>query len=286
MLLSKLAASAATVALVFSTSSYAAELTGSDCWRADEAKAARIQNLQTMFMIDAIKCQDTIPATLESYNLFMVKRHDMLVANKYIVQAHFVRIMGPDVGVKASTDYDTQLGNKISSSAIDVQRCKVTGMYARLAGDATEDDLVAMSDLLVGNAPPAVCPATVAAPPSPTAMVIPVWKKQAPPSSVPVSGPTPAVATAQVAAAPMAMSEEAAVPAVDTQATAVPPAIATTAPLSAAPAVAPATAVSAPTTAPVSQADAIRALQQAAAALSQAAASLQPDTTQPGWTER
>ncbi len=196
------AALAAAVSMVFSPSVYAAEAV-SDCWHADEAKAFRIQALQTMLMVDAIKCQDTIPETLASYNAFMTARHDMLVSNKYTVQAHFVRTLGPVDGSKASTDSDTLVANRLSAGPIDVARCQTSGMYARAAAQATPDDLLTMATILAKDADVLECPAPVLADARPTAMIIPIWKKPAPTASgvaaapaVSVAAPAPAVANA------------------------------------------------------------------------------------------
>ncbi|WP_174279572.1 hypothetical protein, partial [Sphingomonas bacterium] len=131
-------------------------------------------------MIDAIKCTDTNPATLKSYNSFLAKQHDLVVTSRRTVQSHFVRLLGPDDGIKAATDYDTATGNRLASSGIDVKRCETSGMYARLATDAGEGDILALAAVLTGDAALTECPVAVAETAGPTAMVIPVWPKPVP----------------------------------------------------------------------------------------------------------
>lgn len=172
-----------------------------ECWRADEAKAVRIQNLQTMLMVDAIKCQDTMASTLEGYNSFITKWQDRLVANKYIVQAHFVRRLGPVEGAKAATDYHTRVGNQLSASPISVDRCESTGMFARLAANASDDDLVIMANALAGAVEVTECPAAEPVKAKPTQMIIPIWNKPTPAATetpdvqtfaaIPTQGPDP-----------------------------------------------------------------------------------------------
>ena len=179
MLRRNCAALTALLSIAFAPAVRASDLNDA-CWRADEARASRIQALQTMLMVDAIKCQDTVPGTLASYNAFMTDRHDMLLANKYMVQAYFVRTLGPVDGAKASTDNDTLVANRLSSDAIDVRRCETTGMYTRAAAQATDDDLLTMATILTKDADVNECPILQALPARPAAMIIPVWKKPQP----------------------------------------------------------------------------------------------------------
>lgn len=182
------------ISVALSPAANAAAVT-SACWRADEARASRMQALQTMLMVDAIKCQDTIPETLASYNAFMKTRHDAIIANKYMVQAYFVRTLGPVDGAKAFTDNDTLVANRLSSDGIDVRRCEASGMYARAAAQATEEDLLTMATILTKDANVIECPVQTVVTARPTTMVIPVWKKPTQTVGLDIAAPQPAVQT-------------------------------------------------------------------------------------------
>lgn len=267
-----------------------------DCWRSEEVRAARLLELQNTLMIDALKCQDTLPATVDSYNTYLNKRRDMVVANRYTVQARFVRVLGPTEGITAATNYDTQVGNRLSASGIDPKRCETTALYARLATDAPEDDLLILSSMLSGDNKLVECPAVSAAQPyavRPSAMVIPVWKKPAtdviaspaaagmPAATASIQPTAPSIAippgpsSARTAAliAEVRRQQQAAAP------TPITVAVPATAVVAAAPTVAapsPTVMSAAPTTVAAPAADeqrvaTLRALQAAAAALAQAA---------------
>ena len=277
-------ASAAAVLLGFACAGVGqAAVPDASCWRSDEVRAARIQNLQNTFMIDALKCRDTIPATADSYNEFLSKRRDPLLADKYTVQAHFVRLLGPVAGMNAATDYDTQASNRLSTSPIDVKRCETTALYARLAASATDDDLLVLASMLGSDQALSECSAPTAAPavsPRPTAMVIPIWKKPPPVAATAAAEPTtaPRVAAASTAAAPSAdpaARTAALIAEVRRQQQATAPT-----PL--------AVSVPAPAAAPVmktdeqQRAETLKALQAAAAALAQAAEAMKPAASTSG----
>lgn len=249
MLFYRFAASALLMATSVTAQASAELASVAECWRADEAKAVRIQNLQTMLMVDAIKCQETMASTLEGYNAFLAKRQDTLIANKYLMQAHFVRKLGPVEGAKAATDYDTKVGNLLSASPISVDRCESTGMYARLATNASDDDLVIMADTLAGAVEVVECPAAEPAKAKPTEMVIPIWKKPAPP----VLGTTETQALAAIPAQGSGLVQNASVPAQVPGMSSKPQS--------------------------ANNADAVKALHAAVAALNQVAATLQTDAS-------
>lgn len=268
-----------------------AQTSADDCWRVEEVKAARILHLQNMLLVDALKCRDTMPSTMESYNGFMSKQHGTVVSSKHVTQARFVRMLGAEAGDKASTDYDTQIGNQLSAAPIDVQRCETSGMYARLATVASEADLVQLADLLAASVHVVPCAVADAAPAKPTHMVIEVWKRPEPAvMAAPVAVSTASAAPAPAAGAALAPAAGAA-PAIVAASAVVSPAtgVVAVAPMPAmvstpavavqAAAVAPIAiaAVKAPVVAPAAVPDrsqAVKALQAAVAALNDVAQSL------------
>ncbi len=270
-----------------------------DCWRADEVRAAHVQNLQNLLMVESLKCRDTVPATLEAYNAFMTSKRDTIMGNKYLLQAHFVRQYGALKGSAAASDYDTKASNASSSSIITVERCETVGAFSRLAATAANDDLLALADMVAPGGPLGDCPANPAL--KPASMVIAIWKKGVPPpgsfaaaaaakptvtaslASVPVTSPAGVTGVpAGVYQAPAALSP------VDAAAAGATPATPAAAVAAAAPVQVPAVEAQAPIQAQVEDAAAAKpaaapavsisaasALQAAATALAQAAAAMQ-----------
>jgi len=167
----------------------------SDCWSSDEIASAHIHHLQIKLMVDSLKCQDTIPATLQSYNDFMNTRRNALVAHKRRVEAHFVRRDGGQDGIVASDDYNTRVGNQVSSPVIDVVQCERAGTIARLATAASEADLLVLADTIVPDRIIRDCPDAIPVSDRPRAMVVPVWTRKTEPALFDTTtAPAPVVA--------------------------------------------------------------------------------------------
>ncbi|WP_375381859.1 hypothetical protein [uncultured Sphingomonas sp.] len=250
------------MATTITTSHAGADAAGKiDCWHADEVAAARVGTLQTLLMVQALKCQETSPTTLAAYNKFMADKHDVIVRDRYLIQAHFVRQYGAGDGLKASDDYQTRLGNQNSSALVTVGECEKAGTYSRLAAAASEDDLAVLANMTAATTSITQCPEPAAAVAAPAAMVIPVWRRPniaaTPPAPLPVKA-EPAVATIVpgehspevLAAISAPVHDPVAVPVATKAVPVAPP--------------------------PPSNADTMKALQAAVAALTQVAATLQP----------
>lgn len=289
MFMLRLAAAAAVFVMPCVAHANSAAASDSDCWSSDEIAAAHIHLLQIKLMVDSLKCQDTIPATLESYNTFMNTRRDTLVAHKRRVEAHFVRQVGGQDGISASDDYTTRVGNQLSSPVITVAQCERAGTIARLATAASDADLLVLADTIVPDRPIKDCPDAAPASDRPRAMVIPVWAKKTEPAALdsvnaapsataalalpPVASPAAAPASverASVETAPVepASSPPAPVPAIVLASSATTPIEPQAAQLTPASTVSPATSRADPA------ADPVLALKAAIAALAQAAAAL------------
>ena len=261
---------AAGLNLAIVSSSIAQAAPPADCWAPEEVAAVRVRNLQSMLLVESLKCRDTVPDTVVAYNDFVTKKRELLLADKYRVQDHFIKNFGAAAGSVASNNYETRAGNHNSSSGISPERCRSVAAYARLAANASDQDLPAFAGAVARSNPIADCPV------APAAMVIPVWKNGRP---LPVAAPDPVMQEGVVeteapiddAVATIPMTEP-----VATRKAAALPAVVQAAP--AEPEKPMAVAAVSKTPAP---ADAATALQAAAAALAQAAAALQAPA-QPG----
>ncbi|WP_174293378.1 hypothetical protein [Sphingomonas bacterium] len=227
------------------------------CWRGEEIAAARIQDLQTMLMVDALKCRTTLPAGVESYNKFMDEKGEVVSKSKRTVQAHFVRQYGSE-GMVKSTDYDTKRSNETAAPIVNVHSCDRVAALSRIASRATDDDLLILAETLARSGAVNECPVPAASI-KPAGMVIEVWKVPAPLLVAPASQPPVAVLAPAVVIAPTAPPVT---PAVASSAASVTNAIASNA-------------------APATNADAVKALQAAVLALSQVAATLQTKEARP-----
>lgn len=114
------------------------------CWNADEISAARLHAFQTTLLVGAMRCRNA-PDTLSSYNAFVQARKASLEASRTVLQAHFIRALGPEDGMPAFAAYETEVGNRASIIDHDTLRCEAVATYSRLASSASEDDLYTLA---------------------------------------------------------------------------------------------------------------------------------------------
>ena len=111
------------------------------CWQTGEMPAARLHDFKTMLLVGALKCRDRAPGALEGYNQFVNQKRDLIVSSIHVVKARFIRDGGMTSGMNGFTDYETGLANRYSAMAHDDRFCGQVGTYARLAANASDEDI-------------------------------------------------------------------------------------------------------------------------------------------------
>lgn len=144
---------------LLSVSAHAIPSPDSGCWKADEQRAAEVHNFQTMLMVGALKCRNSVPAALDGYNSFMSSKRDLIVANQYVLMGHFIREYGDSNGLGAFRQYETRVGN-MHSGADNLARCEAIGAMSRMAAGASETDLRELARLVGEDSLTAPCPNT------------------------------------------------------------------------------------------------------------------------------
>lgn len=165
-----------------------------ECWERHEIAAAKIQRFKTMLLVGSLNCRDLDPYVMTEYNIFLRAQRGVINANQRIVRDRFDRKYGPSYGLTAFSDYETQLGNQMSSAHHGRQRCAMIASYARLAARVSPDGLTDLAHSTGGEEPLRACG---------PAMHYAAGRWQARPAAAP---PPPAFATAAppvtIAAAP------------------------------------------------------------------------------------
>lgn len=270
--------SAARVALLplclITVSANAVPSPGSDCWKADEQRAAEVHNFQTMLMVGALKCRNSVPAALEGYNSFMSSKRDLIVANQYVLMNHFIREYGDSNGLGAFRNYETRVGN-LHSRADNLARCEAIGAMSRMAAGASETDLRELARVVGEDTLTSSCPNLAQAEEGLAPTVVATLNPAAQPVPVAATAPADASTTTDLAANDAAPEPVDAVePAFDD---AVPVPVEVTSASGTQPKVITVEEVPAP--APAAAPSAAQALQEAARALAQAASALESQAT-------
>jgi hypothetical protein len=253
---------------LLSVSAHAIPSPGSNCWKADEQRAAEVHNFQTMLMVGALKCRNSVPAALDGYNSFMSSKRDLIVANQYVLMGHFIREYGDSNGLGAFRDYETRVGNQ-HSGADNLARCEAIGAMSRMAAGASETDLRELAHLVGEDSLRSTCPNVAQAEEGLAPTVVATLSSDAKPTLVagaepPVVWTTSGLADHDAAPEPV----EAVEPVLDD-----PVPVEVTSTSGTQPKVVTVEAVSAPAPAPAPSA--AQALQEAARALAQAASALE-----------
>ena len=123
MMRSKIAAIALAAAALVAPAQ-AATPTPKACQSAAEINAERVRQIQTEFMVAALKCRkDPQAGVLDRYNAFVRKFSPELVKQSNVLQSYFKRQYGAG-HLKRYDSYITKLANELSTSLESVFRWK------------------------------------------------------------------------------------------------------------------------------------------------------------------
>lgn len=117
------------------------------CWNADELPAAQLHAFHTTLMVAALRCRVERPDALGSYNAFVEARKSTIDAARTVVQARFIRDLGPEAGLTEFKNFDTEIANRASIAGSDGMPCDGVDTYARLGSSASQADLFTLARL-------------------------------------------------------------------------------------------------------------------------------------------
>ena len=123
---------------------------GPECWNSDEVPAAQLHAFHTTLMVGAMKCRSDKPDAMASYNTFAESRKTSIEAARTVVQARFIRELGPEMGATEFKNFDTEIANRVSLGGQDGLSCEAIDIYSRFATSASEADLDTLARLHTG----------------------------------------------------------------------------------------------------------------------------------------
>ena len=129
------------------------------CYTEGEIGSAQVHEMRIALMVDALKCRNVVPATMQSYGQLMAQRDGDFSHHAGRVERQLVAQHGPRAGRVAFADYETMLGNYHSKGRYTVQTCRNLDAFLRLVERAASTDLQALSEVMPRSAIRA-CPAT------------------------------------------------------------------------------------------------------------------------------
>lgn len=131
------------------------------CWKADEASAAGVRELQSMLMVAALRCQVAGHPMMDDYNDFVQANRATIGAMNDRLKAHFIRTFGAVGGQRAYDSFTTSMANGYGAAATGADVCADADSLARegtgMSGSVEGLELLAERQGLVAKLPEGLC---------------------------------------------------------------------------------------------------------------------------------
>lgn len=128
------------------------------CYTEGEIGSAQVHEMRIALMVDALKCRNIVPSTMQSYGELMAMRDGDFRQHAGRVEGRLVAQYGARQGRIAFADYETMLGNHHSRGRYTVQTCRNLDAFLKLVERAATTDLQALSEVMP-NSVIRACPA-------------------------------------------------------------------------------------------------------------------------------
>lgn len=134
-IISKTLATVATVALLGGSANAA-------CWTEAAYKAAQVRELDTMLMVEALRCRKTAANFVASYNDFVVASRPALLQANAALKGHFAEVVGSRGALNAYDNYMTTVANRYGAGTEGLSCTDMASIVqAALAANGSADAL-------------------------------------------------------------------------------------------------------------------------------------------------
>ena len=112
------------------------------CWTDEAYKAAQVRELDTMLMVEALRCRKTVANFVADYNRFVVASRPALIQANATLKGHFARIVGERGALNAYDNYMTTVANRYGAGTEGLNCADVASMVrAASAAKGSADEL-------------------------------------------------------------------------------------------------------------------------------------------------
>lgn len=112
------------------------------CWTDEAYKAAQVRELDTMLMVEALRCRKTAANFVADYNRFVVASRPALIQANAALKGHFARIVGERGALNAYDNYMTTVANRYGAGSEGLDCSDVASMVkAAAAAKGSADEL-------------------------------------------------------------------------------------------------------------------------------------------------
>lgn len=105
------------------------------CWSSAAYQAAQVRELETMLMVEALRCRRTDANFLPQYNEFVRTSRPALIRVNDTLRGHFASAVGQSRALDAYDDYVTSVANRYGAGTAGLD-CEDMASIARAAAGA------------------------------------------------------------------------------------------------------------------------------------------------------
>ncbi|MBA3897231.1 MAG: hypothetical protein H0X36_08905 [Sphingomonadaceae bacterium] len=118
-----------------------------NCWKADDVRAAKVRDLDTMLMVSALRCRLGDTGLLERYNAYVVQDRAALTDVNNALHAHFAAEVGKAKALDAYDNYVTAVANSYGAGVTGLSCADMGSIVdAAMAEGASYEALSAIAE--------------------------------------------------------------------------------------------------------------------------------------------
>ena len=141
---SKIYATILTLSAVVATNATPAQ---AGCWKAEEARAAKVRDMETMLMVTALRCRTSASSFMDRYNAFVVGNRTVLTAINASLRNHYAERFGKAGSLNAYDGFVTKIANRYGAGVDGLNCADMSSIMDAVASEATSiESLSAVAD--------------------------------------------------------------------------------------------------------------------------------------------
>lgn len=130
------------------------------CWNEAEYQAAHVKELETMLLVEALKCRGTPTNFLEAYNTFIETNRPALTQVNATMKGWFAKELGAKAAENALDSYLIKVANRYGGASQCADMAAITNAAGQTEGNSDALYKVAVTYQAIPTVPGEVCTAT------------------------------------------------------------------------------------------------------------------------------
>ncbi len=117
------------------------------CWRADEVRAAKVRDMETMLMVSALRCRTGADDFMARYNGFVVASRPALSAVNTTLRGHYEATMPKAAALNAYDKFVVRIANRYGGGVAGLDCADMASILEAVTNEgATLEAMAAVAD--------------------------------------------------------------------------------------------------------------------------------------------